>query len=55
MNGTAVVDYRDDKPETVREAPIGLQLHSNDVAQEIHFKGLTIETFPKDDKLGTVK
>ena len=55
VNGTAVVDYRDDKPETVREAPIGLQLHSNDVAQEIHFKGLTIETFPKDDKLVTVK
>ena len=55
VNGTAVVDYRDDKPETVREAPIGLQLHSNNVAQEIHFKGLTVETFPKDDKLVTVK
>ena len=55
VNGTAVVDYRDPKPETVREAPIGLQLHSNTVAQEIHFKGLTVETFPKDDKLVTVK
>ena len=55
VNGTAVVDYRDDKPETIREAPIGLQLHSNNVAQEIHFKGLTVETFPKDDKLVTVK
>ncbi len=55
VNGTAVVDYRDAKPETIREAPIGLQLHSNTVAQEIHFKGLTVETFPKDDKLVTVK
>ncbi len=55
VNGTAVVDYRDPKPETIKEAPIGLQLHSNGVAQEIHFQGLTIETFPKDDKLVTVK
>jgi hypothetical protein len=32
-----------------------LQLHSNSVKQEIHFKGLTLETFPKEDKLLTVK
>ena len=55
VNGTAVVDWRDPKPETIKEAPIGLQLHSNAVKQEIHFKGLTLETFPKEDKLLTVK
>ena len=55
INGTAVVDWRDPKPETIKEAPIGLQLHSNSVKQEIHFKGLTLETFPKEDKLLTVK
>jgi len=55
VNGTAVVDWRDPKPETIKEAPIGLQLHSNSVKQEIHFKGLTLETFPKEDKLLTVK
>ncbi len=55
VNGTAVVDWRDPKPETVAKAPIGLQLHSNSVPQEIHFKGLSLETFPKDDKLLTVK
>ena len=55
VNGTAVVDWRDPKPETIAAAPIGLQLHSNGVPQEIQFKGLTLETFPKDDKLVTVK
>ena len=55
INGTAVVDWRDPKPETIHAAPIGLQLHSNNVKQEIHFKGLTIETFPKEDKLLSVK
>ena len=55
VNGTAVVDWRDPVPESIKEAPIGLQLHSNSVKQEIHFKGLTLETFPKEDKLLTVK
>ena len=55
VNGTAVVDWRDPKPETIHAAPIGLQLHSNKEKQEIHFKGLILETFPKEDKLLTVK
>ena len=55
INGVAVVDWRDPKPETINAAPIGLQLHSNSVKQEIQFKGLVLETFPKEDKLLTVK
>jgi len=55
VNGTAVVDWRDPKPETIQAAPIGLQLHSNGVPQEVRFKGLVLETFPKEDKLLTVK
>jgi len=55
VNGTAVVDWRDPEPKRILEGPIGLQLHSNNVAQEIHFKGLVLETFPKEDKLLTVK
>ena len=55
INGAAVVDWWDPKPETIRAAPIGLQLHSNTVQQEIHFKGLVLETFPKEDRLVTVK
>ncbi len=55
VNGTAVVDWRDPEPDRVKAGPIGLQLHSNKVPQEIHFKGLALETFPKEDKLLSVK
>jgi hypothetical protein len=54
INGVLALDWRDPKPELVAEGPIGLQLHSNNVPQEIHFKGLTLETFP-ENKLKTVK
>lgn len=55
VNGTQVVDWRDPLPERIKKGPIGLQLHSNKVPQEVHFKGLVLETFPKEDKLLTVK
>jgi Domain of Unknown Function (DUF1080) len=55
VNGSAVVDWRDPEPERIKAGPIGLQLHSNTVPQEIRFKGLVLETFPKEDKLVTVK
>lgn len=55
VNGSAVVDWRDPEPERIKEGPIGLQLHSNAVPQEVRFKGLVLETFPKEDKLLTVK
>ena len=54
-NGSAVLDWRDPKPETIKDAPIGLQLHSNKVPQEVRFRGLTLTTFPTEDKLITVK
>jgi hypothetical protein len=54
VNGKAVLDWRDPQPELVNEGPIALQLHSNNVPQEIHFKGLVVTTFP-EDKLTTVK
>ncbi len=55
INGTQVVDWRDPKPETIKASPIGLQLHSNKMPQEVQFKGLVLETFPKEDRLLTVK
>ena len=55
INGAAVMDYRDAEPIRIKEGTIGLQLHNNPLKQEIHFKGLTLETFPKEDKLLTVK
>ena len=55
VNGTQVIDWRDPEPNRIKEGPIGLQLHKNEVPQEVHFKDLTLETFPKDDRLITVK
>jgi hypothetical protein len=54
VNGKLVLDWRDPQPELVGEGPIALQLHSNNIPQEIHFKGLVLTTFP-EDKLTTVK
>ena len=55
VNGVQVVDWRDPQPNRIKEGPIGLQLHSNNVPQEVRFKGLKLETFPREDKLLTVK
>lgn len=55
VKGHAVVDWRDPEPQRIKEGPIGLQLHSNKIPQEVHFKGLVLETFPKEDRLITVK
>lgn len=55
VNGHAVVDWTDPEPKRIKEGPIGLQLHSNNVPQEIHFKGLELTTFPEEDRLITVK
>src|SRR5262245_9748237 len=55
VNGHAVVDWRDPEPNRIKQGPIGLQLHSNNVPQEIHFKGLTLTTLPEEERLTTVK
>jgi hypothetical protein len=54
VNGVEVIDWSDPEPNRAMEGPIGLQLHSNSVPQEIHFKNLVLETFPKEDRLTTV-
>ncbi|MFO0803825.1 MAG: DUF1080 domain-containing protein [Gemmataceae bacterium] len=53
-NGVQIVDWRDPEPDRIKAGPIGLQLHSNGVPQEVQFKGLVLETFPKEDKLLTL-
>jgi len=54
VNGVQVADWRDPEAKAMYEGPIGLQLHSNKVPQEIHFKDLVLTTFP-EDKLTTLK
>jgi hypothetical protein len=53
VNGKAVADWSDPKPELCQPGPIGLQLHSNKEAQEMQFRGLILTTDP-EDKLVTV-
>jgi hypothetical protein len=50
-----VVDWRDPEPNRIKPGPIGLQLHSNKVPQEVRFKDLVIETFPQEQRLLTAK
>lgn len=53
LNGKLISDWREPEPDRIKEAPIGLQLHSNKVPQEVQWKNIVIETFP-EDKLKTV-
>lgn len=48
VNGRLVADWSDPKPETCIEGPIGLQLHSNEVAQEVQWRGLVLTENPTD-------
>lgn len=54
VNGQEVADWTDPKPELCGEGPIGLQLHSNMVPQEVHFRGLILAENP-EDRLITVE
>jgi len=54
VNGQLVADWEDPKPETCVAGPIGLQHHSNKIAQEIRFRGLVLSENP-EDRMITVK
>jgi len=49
LNGKLVADWTDPKPEFCEEGPIGLQLHSNKVPQEVQFRGLVLTENPEDE------
>ena len=42
-------------PELCQAGPIGLQLHSNSVPQEVQFRGLILSEDPKKEELITVE
>ena len=48
VNGQEVADWTDPKPELCEAGPIGLQLHSNKVPQEVQFRGLILSEDPAD-------
>jgi len=48
VNGRLVADWADPQPELCESGPIGLQLHSNKVAQEVQWRGLVLTENPTD-------
>jgi hypothetical protein len=48
VNGQLVADWEDPQPDLCGEGPIGLQLHSNTVPQEVRFRGLILSENPED-------
>lgn len=54
-NGQQVLDWREPDPSRLKTGPIGLQLHGFTKSQEVVYKDVAIETFPKEDRLITIK
>jgi CubicO group peptidase (beta-lactamase class C family) len=48
VNGQLVADWSDPQPELCETGPIGLQLHSNNVPQEVQWRGLILSENPQD-------
>ena len=55
VNGKEVADWTDPKPELCQAGPIGLQLHSNKVPQEVRFRGLILSENPEDRLITVAK
>ena len=49
VNSQLSADWRDPKPELCQPGPLGLQLHSNTVPQEVQFRGLILTENPQDE------
>lgn len=54
FNGVQVLEWREPDPSRIKEGPIGVQLHAWTGPQEVRYKDIVIETFPKEDRLITV-
>ncbi len=48
INGQLVADWSDPQPELCESGPVGLQLHSNKVAQEVQWRGLILTENPQE-------
>lgn len=55
FNGVQVMEWREADLSRIKEGPIGMQLHAWNGPQEVLYKDIVIETFPKENKLLTVK
>jgi hypothetical protein len=55
FNGVEVMEWREPDPNRVKVGPIGIQLHGFNGPQEVLYKDIVVETFPREDRLITLK
>ncbi|HLX43588.1 MAG TPA: DUF1080 domain-containing protein [Bryobacteraceae bacterium] len=55
FNGVQVMEWREPDPSRIKEGPIGIQLHAFTEPQEVLYKDIVVESFPKEDRLITLK
>jgi len=55
FNGVETMEWREADPGRIVAGPIGIQLHGWNGSQEARYKDIVVETFPKEDRLLTVK
>jgi hypothetical protein len=55
FNGVQVMEWREPDPSRIKVGPIGIQLHALDGPQEVLYKDIVVETFPREDRLITLK
>ena len=54
FNGVEVMEWREPDPNRIKVGPIGVQLHGFNGSQEVLYKDIVVETFPKEDRLITL-
>jgi len=55
FNGVQIMEWREPDPNRIKVGPIGMQLHGFNGEQKVLYKDIVVETFPKEDRLLTVK
>jgi hypothetical protein len=55
FNGVEIMEWREPDPNRIKVGPIGMQLHGFNGEQKVLYKDIVVETFPKEDRLLTVK
>jgi hypothetical protein len=55
FNGVEVMEWREPDPNRVKVGPLGIQLHGFNGPQEVLYKDIVVETFPREDRLITLK
>lgn len=54
FNGAQVMEWREADASRVHAGPLGVQFHAWTGAQQVLYKDIVVETFPKQDRLLTV-